>query len=61
VRRSVSPRHFFVNSLILLGVLLYLELGREQPAYDQLIQARSLDPDGGVGWQAGRLLERYFP
>jgi len=43
-----------------LGVL-YLLMGRAQPAYDNLAKARKLDPDGPYGWQAGRLLERYFP
>jgi tetratricopeptide (TPR) repeat protein len=41
--------------------LLYLQLSRAQPAYDNLVKARKLDPDGPYGWQAGRLLERYFP
>jgi tetratricopeptide (TPR) repeat protein len=43
-----------------LGVL-YLQMGRAQPAYDNLVKTQKLDPDGFYGWQAGRLLERYFP
>jgi tetratricopeptide (TPR) repeat protein len=43
-----------------LGVM-YLQLSRAQPAYDNLVKASKLDPDGPYGWQAGRLLERYFP
>jgi len=40
---------------------LYLQMGRAQPAYDNLVKTKKLDPDGFYGWQAGRLLERYFP
>ncbi len=43
-----------------LGVL-YLQMGRAQPAYDNLVKTQKLDPDGPYGWQAGRLLERHFP
>jgi tetratricopeptide (TPR) repeat protein len=43
-----------------LGVL-YLQMGRSQPAYDNLVKSQKLDRDGLYGWQAGRLLERYFP
>ena len=41
--------------------LVYLECGERLAAQDELEAARSLDPDGPVGWQAGRLLEGYFP
>ncbi len=41
--------------------LLYLQMGEAQPAYDHLVKAQKLDPQGSYGWQAGRLLERYFP
>ena len=41
--------------------MLYLQMGKAQPAYDALVKAQKLDPDGPYGWQAGRLLERYFP
>jgi tetratricopeptide (TPR) repeat protein len=41
--------------------LLYLQLGRAQSAYDNLLKAQKLDPQGSSGLQAGRLLERYFP
>jgi len=43
-----------------LGVL-YLQLGQAQSAYDNLVKTQRLDPDGPYGWQARRLLERYFP
>lgn len=41
--------------------LVYLQTGERVPAYDSLIQAKALDPDGSYGRQAGRLLEQYFP
>ncbi len=41
--------------------MLYLQMSKAQPAYDNLVKAQILDPDGSYGWQAGRLLERYFP
>ena len=41
--------------------LLYLQTGNRPAAYSHLIQARDFDPDGTSGWQAGRLLEQYFP
>ncbi|MBU4226352.1 MAG: tetratricopeptide repeat protein [Chloroflexi bacterium] len=41
--------------------MLYLQMGKAQPAYDHLVKAHKLDPQGDYGWQAGRLLERYFP
>jgi Flp pilus assembly protein TadD len=41
--------------------LVYLELGQRAAAHDELETARGLDPDGPAGWQAGHLLEQYFP
>jgi len=41
----------------------YLNLLQDQryDAYDNLVNAHRLDPDGSVGWQAQRLLDQYFP
>ncbi len=41
--------------------LVYMQTGDRASAYSYLILARTFDPDGSYGWQAGRLLEQYFP
>ena len=41
--------------------LAYLQDGKRTPAYSYLSLARTFDPNGPDGWQAGRLLEQYFP
>lgn len=41
--------------------LVCLESGDRACAYDALVDATRLDPDGTYGWQAQRLLEQYFP
>ncbi|HTX92943.1 MAG TPA: tetratricopeptide repeat protein [Anaerolineales bacterium] len=41
--------------------LLYLQTGNRAGAYSYLNQARIFDPSGPDGWQAGRLLDQYFP
>jgi tetratricopeptide (TPR) repeat protein len=41
--------------------LVYMQTGDRTSAYSYLSLARTLDPDGPYGWQAGRLLEQYFP
>jgi len=41
--------------------LAYLQTGERAPAYEQLIQATSLDPNGVYGDQAQRLLEQNYP
>lgn len=41
--------------------LVYLQWGDASSAYSYLSLARTLDPQGSLGWQAGRLLEQYFP
>ncbi len=48
-----APHLHLAQAYMLLGDLLF--------AHDQLVQVRSLDPDGSYGFQAGRLLEEYFP
>lgn len=41
--------------------LVYMQTGDRLSAYSYLSLARTLDPNGPYGWQAGRLLEQYFP
>jgi len=41
--------------------LAYLQTGERAPAYEQLIQATSLDQNGVYGDQAQRLLEQNYP
>ena len=41
--------------------LVYMQAGDRSPAYAYLNLARTFDPNGPFGWQAGRLLEQYFP
>ncbi len=41
--------------------MVYLQTIDRISAYTYLNLARTLDPDGLYGWQAGRLLEQYFP
>jgi tetratricopeptide (TPR) repeat protein len=41
--------------------LLYMQTGDRTAALSYLNQAKAFDPDGPIGWQANRLLERYFP
>ncbi|MFA5874643.1 MAG: tetratricopeptide repeat protein [Anaerolineales bacterium] len=41
--------------------LVYMQTGDRTSAYSYLNLARTFDPDGPYGWQAGRLLEQYFP
>jgi Flp pilus assembly protein TadD len=43
-----------------LGVV-YLQTGERTVAYTYLNLAKTFDPNGLIGWQAGRLLEQYFP
>jgi hypothetical protein len=38
-----------------------MQTGDRLSAYSYLSLARTLDPNGPYGWQAGRLLEQYFP
>jgi tetratricopeptide (TPR) repeat protein len=40
---------------------LYLQIGEKVLAYDYLMNAVELDPETSIGWQALRLIERYFP
>jgi tetratricopeptide (TPR) repeat protein len=40
--------------------LLYLQQGRSTLAYPEIVKAHDLDPNGPVGTQAQRVLERYF-
>ena len=48
------------DSYLHLGYLMLLEDQRDE-AYNNLVFARRLDPEGSVGWQAQRLLDQYFP
>ena len=48
------------ESYLHLGYLKLLQDQRDD-AYDNLVNARRLDPDGSIGWQAQRLLDQYFP
>jgi len=66
----VSARLYFKRSLELAPEqpesylhLGYLDLLEDQRAgaYDNLVNARQLDPEGSIGWQAQRLLDQYFP
>ena len=41
--------------------LLYMQTGDRMAAISNLTVAKTLDPDGPIGWQASRLLEKYFP
>ncbi len=41
--------------------LVYMQIGDRTSAYSYLNLAKTFDPDGPYGWQAGRLLEQYFP
>ena len=41
--------------------LVYLQTGKLSSAYSYLNLAKTLDPMGSYGWQAGRLLEQVFP
>jgi tetratricopeptide (TPR) repeat protein len=41
--------------------LAYMEIGDRASAYSFLSLAWTVDPNGTDGWQAGRLLEQYFP
>jgi Flp pilus assembly protein TadD len=41
--------------------LVYLQTGERDQAYSYLSLAKTFDPNGVVGWQAGRLLDQYFP
>jgi tetratricopeptide (TPR) repeat protein len=41
--------------------MLNLQTGERSAAYTYLNLAKSFEPDGLFGWQAGRLLEQYFP
>jgi tetratricopeptide (TPR) repeat protein len=41
--------------------LVYLQTGERDQAYSFLSLAKTFDPNGMFGWQAGRLLEQYFP
>jgi tetratricopeptide (TPR) repeat protein len=41
--------------------LVYLQIGERISAYNFLARAKTLDPDGSSGRQAGRVLEQYFP
>jgi tetratricopeptide (TPR) repeat protein len=41
--------------------LAYLQAGNQEMAHSYLTVAQTFDPDGPYGWQAGRLLEQYFP
>jgi tetratricopeptide (TPR) repeat protein len=41
--------------------LLYMQNGDRTAALASLYQAKAVDPDGPIGWQASRLLEQYFP
>jgi tetratricopeptide (TPR) repeat protein len=41
--------------------LVYLQSGDRNSAWFNFNLAKSIDPKGPIGWQAGRLLEQYFP
>jgi Flp pilus assembly protein TadD len=41
--------------------LLYMQTGDRIAALSYLNQAKAMDPNGPIGWQANRLLEQYFP
>jgi tetratricopeptide (TPR) repeat protein len=43
-----------------LGILQIQQNGKEE-AYENLLNAHRLDPDGAAGWQAQRLLDQNFP
>ena len=55
---DISPEQ--PDSYLHLGYLDLLQDQRDD-AYNNLVNARRLDPDGSVGWQAQRLLDQYFP
>ncbi len=46
---------------ILHLALLYIQDNDLLAAHSYLLKAKDLDPEGPYGWQAGRLLEQYFP
>lgn len=66
----VSARLYFFRSIEIapdqpdtylhLGYLDLLQDKRDS-AYNNLVNARRLDPEGSIGWQAQRLLDQYFP
>ena len=66
----VSARLYFFSSIEIapdqpdtylhLGYLDLLQDKRDS-AYNNLVNARRLDPQGSIGWQAQRLLDQYFP
>ena len=41
--------------------LVYLQVGALPSAYSFINLAKTFDPNGRYGWQAGRLLEQFFP
>ena len=41
--------------------LLYMQSGDRTAAFAYLKQAKAFDQDSPIGWQASRLLEKYFP
>ncbi len=41
--------------------MVYMQSGDQASAHSYLILAQAFDPIGPSGWQAGRLLEQYFP
>jgi len=55
---SIDPQQAAVS--LHVG-LLCLETSDPACAYDALMDAWHLDPEGDYGWQAQRLLEQYFP
>ncbi len=58
--RSIEIAPDQPESYLHLGYLKLLQDQRDD-AYNNLVNARRLDPDGSIGWQAQRLLDQYFP
>ena len=60
LKKAVQMSPTQAASALHLG-LVYMQAGDRSPAYAYLNLARTFDPNGPFGWQAGRLLEQYFP
>jgi tetratricopeptide (TPR) repeat protein len=60
LKRAVQMSPIQAAPALHLG-LVYMQTGDRNSAYSYLNLARTFDPNGPYGWQAGRLLEQYFP
>ena len=60
LRKAVQMGPTQAGPALHLG-LVYMQTGNRASAYSYLNLARTFDPTGPNGWQAGRLLEQYFP